>query len=338
MNIEQYIHYDFRQFIEDSFFRKWVTEPNSETEAFWYSFIETYPHKHETIQEARTFLESNQAYFTRHSKTEAELDAKWKTLYDLHRKTKDRSSKTSKRLSSRWLSAASILLLLSIGTWFFLNSWQSDIVYATDFGEWKTIDLPDGSQVLLNANSELRHSRRWRKGSDRQVELTGEAFFKIEKKPETGASFQVRTEDLMVEVLGTEFNVHARGESTEVFLHEGKVKLEHGEEETMMSPGDFISYSSKKGRTLARHHRNLGVGAPDAWKDGVLIFNDEDAFPILEKIEEIYGVEIEVKNASIYSNKYNVAVPMEDLSVVIPTLEKSMHVEIVLEGTRMILK
>lgn len=338
MNTEEYLHYDFQQFIEDPAFRKWVAEPNGERDSFWHSFMETYPHKRETIHEARTFLQSNQAYFTRHAVSEEELDSKWKALYDRHKETVERTPKTSRRIPGRWISAASILLLLALGVWVVLNPWQSQVVYATDFGEWKTIDLPDGSQVLLNANSELRHNRRWRKGADRQVELSGEAFFKIQKKPETGALFKVRTEDLVVEVLGTEFNVHARGESTDVFLHEGKVKLEHGQEETLMLPGDFISYSAKKGRTLARHHRNQGLGAPDAWKDGVLIFNDEDAFPILEKIEEIYGVEIEVKNASIYSNKYNVAVPMEDLSVVIPTLEKSMHVKISLDGKRMILQ
>ena len=54
---------------------------------------------------------------------------------------------------------------------------------------------------------------------------------------ETQTKFEVITPDLTVEVLGTSFNVSSREEQTEVFLEEGKIRLDLGTEEDMMQPG-----------------------------------------------------------------------------------------------------
>ena len=118
--------------------------------------------------------------------------------------------------------------------------------YSTTFGEWKTITLPDGSVVELNANSLLTITKHWSENNNRTVWLTGEAFFKVKKIPSTKCKFIVKTKDLKVEILGTSFNVNSRFDQTEVFLEEGKVKLYLGNTKEYMAPGEFIAFSKKK--------------------------------------------------------------------------------------------
>ncbi len=352
--MEAYERFEFEQFIEDPQFRHWVFSPTEEEQIFWQNFLTIYPHKQVVVQEARTFLQGTIEFFDRQKANEQQFQERLENVLERVDGSRVKSDqiideavtpgdprlvrKQQRFQASRIAIAASIVLLLAFGGWFF-TIYLGSTVYTTNFGEWKTIELPDGTTVQLNANSRLSRKKNWEEGDDRVVYLKGEAFFTVMKKPETGASFTVITPDLEVEVLGTAFNIHTRGESTEVYLQEGKVRLDYGEDETLMEPGDFVAYSAEKDKITARHtHDQEEVIRPDSWKDGVLMFRKEYAFPILEKIEEIYGVEIEVKDASIYTKKYNVAVPMKDLSIVIPTLEKSMNVIVNKQNNLLILE
>jgi ferric-dicitrate binding protein FerR (iron transport regulator) len=177
------------------------------------------------------------------------------------------------------------------------------------------VELPDGSRVKLNANSELSLAKDWEIGENRKVYLTGEAFFEVKKIPETGAKFSVICKGINIEVLGTSFNVFSRDEETEVYLEEGQVKLDHGKDIIIMDPGEFIVYSDSKGEILNRHHLNPAQPAPSDWREGVIQITKEYA-------------EIQINNEAIYEKQYTLSLPMEDLNIVIPILERSMKVEI----------
>ncbi|MFK7809775.1 MAG: FecR family protein, partial [Saprospiraceae bacterium] len=80
--------------------------------------------------------------------------------------------------------------------------------------------LPDESLFALNAGSTLSYdSETW--ATERTLQLSGEAFFKVEK----GSTFQVKTDNGTVKVLGTEFNVRSRNGVLEVKCKEGKVAV-----------------------------------------------------------------------------------------------------------------
>jgi len=207
-----------------------------------------------------------------------------------------------KRLVNSLSIAASILLVVSIFSWIWIIKPNDTITYTTNFSEWKIVELPDGSTVELNANSELTLNKDWKSGVDREVHLTGEAFFKVKKMPTTGAKFSVICKGIIIEVVGTSFNVFSRDEETEVYLEEGQVKLDHGKEVIIMDPGEYIAYSASKGDILARHHLSPSQPAPSDWKEGVIQITKEYALPIMHKLEEIYGVEIQIKNEAIYYN------------------------------------
>ena len=351
-DINAYKSFDFSEFIEDSKFKNWVLSPTNKQDEFWKQFLKSYPEKEEVVKEAKTFLLGMQEYFDQNGasdqkiKTNLQLVFEKAALNDIgieRKKPINRvflDSQYSKKqgkviLTRRLLIAASFALLLGFFSW--LQSTNETISYVTNFGEWKTLELPDGSTVKLNANSELKLQKTWKDGEDRQVFLKGEAFFTVSKQPATKAKFTVITDDLGVEVLGTSFNVHTRGEATEVYLEEGTIKLDYGAKETLMKPGDFVAYSAKKEKITARYRRTkMEDVTPDTWKDGVLFFKGEYAFTIIKKLEEIYGVEIKVKNETIFTKKYTVAIPLEELKTAIPILEKSMKIKITAKNNQLI--
>ena len=233
--------------------------------------------------------------------------------------------------------AASILFLLGAGLWFWWSRPVPQLSYATGYGEWKTLTLPDGSWVKLNANSEIRFAARWKEGADRQVWLDGEAFFDVQKKPESGAKFQVYTKDLRVEVLGTSFNVSSRGLQTDVFLQEGKIRLSMGDQETLLLPGDFLAYSAQK-KAVVKRQNAIPAEVHTSWKDGVLIMKDQPVGMILKKLEEIYGVQTSVLDQRLLTHIKTVSVPMDKLEIAISVLERTFGVTITKQENQLVIQ
>ena len=109
--------------------------------------------------------------------------------------------------------AATIVFILSIGIWqFFIAPTTSMVQLATNYGEIQTHLLPDGSKVILNANSTLTFKEHWTNKTVRVVKLQGEAFFEVKKKG-TNEQFIVQTDRGIIRVLGTSFNVKQRAKA-----------------------------------------------------------------------------------------------------------------------------
>ena len=233
--------------------------------------------------------------------------------------------------------AAGLMLLVFIGFGLWTSRSENQIEYTTGYGEWKTLTLPDGSWVKLNANSVIRYTAQWQEGADRQVWLDGEAFFKVQRKPDTGAKFLVITKDLQVEVLGTAFNVNSRGIQTNVFLEEGQIRLSMDGQEEMLEPGDFLAYSTKK-KAVVKRQNAISPELHTSWKDGVLILKDQSIKEILKRLEEIYGVQIHVLNDSLLTHIKTVSVPMDKLEIAIPVLERTFEVNITKQENQLLLQ
>ena len=91
--------------------------------------------------------------------------------------------------------------------------------FRTGYGQTGTHILSDGSQVTLNANSNIQYPTLFT--YNRNVKLKGEAYFKVDK----GSTFTVETTQGNIQVLGTEFNVIVLRDYFEVHCFEGKVKV-----------------------------------------------------------------------------------------------------------------
>ena len=153
------------------------------------------------------------------------------------------------------------------------------------------VNLPDGTQVWLNAGSVLRFPTRFA-GRERQVDLQGEAYFEVAENK--AMPFRVLSDHQVVEVVGTHFNVDAYGDEglVKTTLLEGAVRIRHRQhrQARLLQPGQ---------QALVREAgREIAVQAVDteeavAWKNGYFMFVEEDLKSIMRKLERWYDVEVE---------------------------------------------
>lgn len=340
MNFKTYSTYEIEDFLEEAAFRNWVQAPTKFTDQYWKGFLALHPEQADKITQARQLLLGMENYFEVEEDTE-EIDESF--IADLKlamHDTNQQAPKVAKRtfLQRRWEIAATILLLVatSVGIWEVAFNPTFPSHHVAHYGEWKTIDLPDGSTVYLNANSTLELADNWEKESNRQVKLAGEAFFEVAKKPATKAKFQVLTDNLTIEVLGTQFNVNTKSENTEVFLEEGKIKLDLGESDAMMTPGDFIAYSKTAKKII--ENKKLKTDLPGTWRNGVLSIKEKTIAEIGEKLEEIYGVQVVITKQVLKEEIRTIAIPIDRLDLAIPILETTLQANIEKKGNQLIIK
>src|SRR5690606_9914983 len=87
----------------------------------------------------------------------------------------------------------------------------------------KEVELPDGSVVWLNKGAKLSYLKGFKNFYDREVNLSGEAFFDV--KPNAEKPFIIETANTATRVLGTSFNVKTNGENVAVSVFSGKVSF-----------------------------------------------------------------------------------------------------------------
>lgn len=225
-----------------------------------------------------------------------------------------------------WSSAAAVVLLLGCVWLFWPQDIPENIFFHTGYGETKNIELPDGSKVLLNANSKIIWNGAWEKEGLRSVVLEGEAFFDVVKID--AVHFEVNTSDLKVDVKGTEFNVRKRDGETDVFLHSGKVLLEVlGEASQIleMDPGDFVKFDQQE-KVLISSTQNV-LQQKASWVDGMLDFQDEKMSEILREFENLYGKTFRVEEDKLLERRLDLSLPYADWDLIQKALEIALGVK-----------
>lgn len=164
-----------------------------------------------------------------------------------------------------------------------------------------TVILPDGTKVMLNAESSLSYPTRF-EGSDRVVKLTGEAYFKVSH--EAGHPFVVEAGLSRVRVLGTTFNVNAYHERVQTTLEEGKVAIAIREDSVVLAPGQQGRYGYEGMVTKMK----VDVDAYTGWTRDEVIFTENTTMAeAMEVLGRAYNYEIgfsdpELKNIRISAN------------------------------------
>ena len=168
---------------------------------------------------------------------------------------------------------------------------QTPVVYNTlttpPGGQYKLI-LADGSKVWLNASSSLHFPTAFT-GKERNVELTGEAYFEIAKNKEK--PFHVNVNGMQVEVLGTHFNVNAYADenSIKTSLLEGSVKIKRGSVSGLLKPGQQGVLENNNNDLKIK---KVNMDEVVAWKNGLFQFNGAGIKTIMLEISRWYNVEI----------------------------------------------
>jgi ferric-dicitrate binding protein FerR (iron transport regulator) len=186
--------------------------------------------------------------------------------------------------NSNWLRpllkvAAVLLFGLSV---FYYNS-KLNTTIETLVTQQTIIELPDASKVELNALSNLTYNKsKWDK--KRQVILDGEAFFRVAK----GAKFDVKTNQGIVSVLGTEFNVKQRENYFEVTCFEGLVAVTYNKNTVKLKPGNRFAVID--GEIIANEKENK---TQPSWTKSESAFTNRPFKFVINEFQRHYNIKIE---------------------------------------------
>jgi len=230
------------------------------------------------------------------------------------------TKKTPIKSLKKWLYPAAAVLIALLGYFYFLNQTTS---YKTAFGEQLAIILPDNSKVRLNSKSSLEFKEsNWEK--ERIIKLTGEGFFEVEK----GQKFQVKTEEGIVEVLGTKFNVSVQTNFFEVTCLEGKVKVIdlNNNAEVLVQGMAFRTYN---GIIQKWNHNRTKL----SWIQGESSFENSPLSQVLIAFENQYNVTFQSKNVDV-NQHFTGSFTHKDLHIALETLFDAMEISYTFEGER----
>ena len=199
------------------------------------------------------------------------------------------SRQTSVKKFNRYkvLMRFAALLIIALGLYFAFNSSNLTQI-ETGTGEKTSVLLPDASEVLLNAVTEIEfNEKKW--NQKREIKLSGEAYFKVAK----GAVFDVLTTKGKVSVLGTKFNVKSREGLFEVVCNEGSVGVLYQGKYEKLVPGQYL-------------HVFDGIITIDTiqntqplWFNNISNFNGVPFYEVVQEFERQYGVKVEAKNVDL---------------------------------------
>jgi ferric-dicitrate binding protein FerR (iron transport regulator) len=144
--------------------------------------------------------------------------------------------------------------------------------------------------------------------------------------------FKVLSDDQVVEVLGTHFNVNAYRDEANIktTLAKGSVKVSSNGISNTITPGQQVRLSRKS------HDMNIvavDTEAAISWKDGLFVFNNEDIHSIMRKISRWYGVDVVFQN-DINENFGGVISKFENVSQVLKLLEVTETIHFKIEKRR----
>lgn len=194
----------------------------------------------------------------------------------------ERTTGTRRRLYTL-SAAAAALLILGLALWF-LSPDRRTVLMNDNPGIAEYV-LPDGSQVILQEESQLAYDPEEFGSNARTVELTGQAYFDV--VPDADAPFSVTHGERMVRVMGTAFNLRAVDTLMAVEVSEGTVELLDG--------SDRKRVSVKQRATVQSGRPMRVVSAPGlnhhAWRTGTLRFDDVSIREVLEIFSANWGIQ-----------------------------------------------
>ena len=311
------MHYKFystEDFIQDEFFQQWVFSPNEESNHYWTTFLLHYPLQQKKVDEATEFLlamkfervvpealvQSIKFNFNT-AIDQLEAAQKQPELATVHEMPRKPSGKSAFFKILYPVAASLLMVTLCIGYFVIQKDSARNVLQALTLEEQKTpkgkqrhIVLEDGTNVWLNANSELKYAKNFSGKKNREVYLEGEAFFDISENKEK--PFIVYTSGLAIKVLGTAFNVRSYADDhvVETTLVRGKVSIASAAEDSIdqvtLLPNQQALFS-KDSKTIALKEA-VNTENYIAWKNGWMIFDDKPFSYIKETLERWYNVTI----------------------------------------------
>lgn len=325
----QYNDFTTADFVADTFFQQWVLAPNQMSDTFWKNWQEEHPEQCIEIERAIQLIQG--VKFKTHYPSGQEFHQVWQEIVT-NRSGGHYKVKQSASTEYRWYVAASFLLLGLVSLWWIQMPTHSPFVvaYQTEYGEKQEVTLPDGSSVILGANSQLYYPRIWDKKEPRRVTLEGEAYFSITHQV-NDQKFIVRSAEVEIEVLGTKFNVNNRRGENRVLLEEGSIRLDVSRVDPLspkpprilMEPGEIVEIDDQR---IVKKAVNPTPYV--SWTQDVLIFDRTTLREVIRVIEDRYGYTIITRELAIDELVFTAELRTTDVNIILQYLSEVFNLTI----------
>jgi len=226
----------------------------------------------------------------------------------------------------KWAAAAVLALCLTtMAIKFFIPEQHKMSLLAmrnADMNNTLVKTLEDGSTVYLAGSSSIFYPVRFAKDS-REITMQGNALFDIAKNPQK--PFRIETKKIIVEVLGTAFNVKSDTKgSFELSVLRGKVKV------TQKDNGEYAYVVAGEQATVVDNHwqkkryvdNNLLIGFTRNMK-----FKDESLDKIVQVINLYSQRKVSLKGDAIKNHKLNVRFYNNDVDGMTNIISLALHLK-----------
>ncbi len=321
------------QLLRDETFFRWVHRTDPVAIDYWEDWLGQHPEHGDTVAAAAHQVQG--IPFAARQLSEAQVHEAWLNLQtrlpDARVRPLSAKLPINRQIRTRVAAAVAFIVLAGTLAWWSTQSEAKQVVYTTAYGETQTVYLPDGSEVTLNANSQLTYRAEANTLPQREVWIVGEAFFKVVHLDEpTPVPFLVHTPDLRVHVLGTEFNVNTRRGRTQVVLNAGRVELQlPTEEKTAMLPGELAEYA---GQATQVHKETVDTELFTAWRDRRLKFDDTPLSEVALMLEENYGVRVVFDDPSLRLKRVTGEISARKIDTILKALSTLFSITIERSG------
>lgn len=223
------------------------------------------------------------------------------------------------------------------------NEVNNTLVYNTlniPHGKRFDLVLSDGTKVKLNSGSSIKYPVQFLPGNNRKVFLMGEAYFDVTK--DTEHPFIVNTDDLEIQVLGTQFNLSYYPEDNEIstVLVEGSVELyKEGANRdthttTLLRPGQKAAWS-KSGNSMSVNQVDTEIYT--AWKEGYLLFKAAPFSKIKTRLERHFNITIEDKAKFMENQVYTATFKEETIEEILEAFKEDTPFKYTRENSKIII-
>lgn len=197
-----------------------------------------------------------------------------------------------------------------------------DTIVKTSIAKKTTITLPDNSEVDLNANSEVSYNtNNWE--TNRTIILKGEAFFRVSK----GNTFEVKTSQGSVSVLGTQFNVFSRENTFTISCFEGLVEVAYNNVIVQLSAGKEIKIID--GKLVSSSSVNT---LNPSWILNESSFSNTTLANVLEEFKNQYDVSVSTNNIDL-SQRFTGTFTHSNMHLALKSICNPLHLTYIVENT-----
>lgn len=315
--------------VEDLLVKYLLGEANPEEEQKVLRWISQSEQNKKHFEQLKLIWETSQNL---NIKTAISEEDAWRRLQQRIQHEQAIQQKKSIHLPSSLRIAAGVLLLISVGVFYFLWSRSSQIITLASADTVLVDTLSDGTVVTLNKHSTLKYPEHF-SGATRKVVLHGEAFFEVAPNKQT--PFIITTQQSQIKVVGTSFNVKSFTKTTEVIVATGIVEVSKNSKAVLLHPNEMaVVHNNEAGivkQTITDKLYNY-------YQSKEFVCNGTPLYRLVDVLNQVYDKEIIIENPQLKKLPLTVTFRNESLDNILLVISETFNINITREDKKIILR